>query len=218
VNRACFPRQYWGKTRKGWRHDYGDRGGHPDRELECSQTGQHSSLRHRRLQLVPWTVTVPHEKRDPHLAAKLRNEGPGILNRLLDGLRDYLDNGLVEPASVQDATAEYRADSDPVGRFISDCTAVAENGRIQSSLLHEVYTAWACVNGGPNWSMRGLTGALVDRRWRRTKSGNVFWIGYQLTKSINDFVDHDGKPLKATEAPDTSTTPHAKGEDYVVDF
>jgi putative DNA primase/helicase len=172
----------------------------------------------RRVELVPWTVTVPDKKRDPHLAAKLRNEGPGILNRLLDGLRDYLDNGLVEPASVQEATAEYRADSDPVGRFIADCTAVAENGRIQSSLLHEVYTAWAGVNGGPIWSMRGLTGALVDRRWRRTKSGNVFWIGYQLTKSINDFVDHDGKPLKATEATDTSSTPHAKGEDDVVDF
>jgi putative DNA primase/helicase len=172
----------------------------------------------RRVQLVPWTVTVPEEKRDKHLASKLRAEAPGILNRLLDGLRDWIDYGLVAPESVQNATAEYRVDSDPVGRFISDCTVPDENARIQSSLLHEVYAAWARVNGGPNWTMKGLTSVLIDRRWRRTKSGCVFWIGYRLTASVNDFVDNEGKPLKATEAADASTTPRGDSEYDVVDF
>jgi len=43
----------------------------------------------RRVVLVPWPVTV--ERPDPELLAKLKLEASGILNRLLDGLRDYLE-------------------------------------------------------------------------------------------------------------------------------
>ena len=67
----------------------------------------------RRGDLVPWTVTVPLEKRDLRLGAKLRAEASGILNRLLDGLRDWIDNGLTLPDQVTAATASYRSDSNP---------------------------------------------------------------------------------------------------------
>ncbi|MFT3671582.1 DNA primase family protein [Aestuariivirga sp.] len=66
-----------------------------------------------RLLIVPWQVMIPEEERDPGLPSKLRAEASGILNRLLDGLCDYLDNGLLPPERVKQATQEYRQQSDP---------------------------------------------------------------------------------------------------------
>jgi P4 family phage/plasmid primase-like protien len=89
----------------------------------------------RRVMLVPWTYTVPEESRDRHLFGKLKAEASGILNRLLEGLCDWLDHGLVEPHDVGQATAEYREDSDPLGRFLDTCVRAAPGQRVQSSVL-----------------------------------------------------------------------------------
>lgn len=53
-----------------------------------------------------------------------------ILNRLLDGLRVWLDHGLQEPDDVVRATAEYRAASDPLGRFLSTCVVTSVGDRV----------------------------------------------------------------------------------------
>jgi P4 family phage/plasmid primase-like protien len=155
----------------------------------------------RRVQLVPWTITVPEEKRDPHLAEKLRAEASGILNRLLDGLRDWLDHGLIAPQSVIQATADYRRDSDPLGRFLEDCTAPSPTDRVQSTTLHQLFCAWAKANGEREWSNKGMSSALVERGLARTKSGVVYWSGIRLTRSVNDFVDHEGRPLAGDSRP-----------------
>ena len=71
----------------------------------------------RRLMLVPWAVQIPKDEIDLKLSSKLRAEKSGILNWMLDGLRDYLDHGLVLPSEVINATQVYREDSDPLGQF-----------------------------------------------------------------------------------------------------
>jgi putative DNA primase/helicase len=144
---------------------------------------------------VPWPIIVPAERRDPRLGDKLRAEASGILNRLLDGLRDYVDNGLVIPESVAAATAEYRADSDPAGRFMEACTQTDPGGRVQSSMLYELYVAWATSAGEKPWSQRGFSDALVDRGYRKKHSDVNWWLDIKLTKNRNDFVDFEGKPL-----------------------
>jgi putative DNA primase/helicase len=152
----------------------------------------------RRMQLVPWLVTVPKEKRDLQLGAKLRAEASGIMNRLLEGLRDYLEHGLIEPAAVTEATADYRRDSDPLGRFLEACVVHEAGGRVQSSYLHEVYCAWAKANGATEWSNKGLSNALKERQFVSKHSGVMWWLNIKLTASVNDFIDHLGKPLRKT--------------------
>lgn len=149
----------------------------------------------RRMILVPWLVQIPEEERDSHLKTKLRDEGPGILNRLLDGLRDYLEHGLVQGDEIAAATAKYRRDSDAVGRFLEQCTVPDPEGRVQSSVLHEVYLAWAKSNDGANYSNKGFSGILDDRGYERIRSDVVFFVGIKLIKTVGDFVDHEGKPL-----------------------
>ena len=148
-----------------------------------------------RVQLVPFGVIVAKEARDPKLEEKLRTESEGVLLRVLDGLADWLDHGLVLPDDVAIATAQYRADSDPLKRFEDTCLKRQEGGRVQSSELHALYAAWCKVNGESPWSPKGLHNALVERDYRTIKSGVMFWRDLVLMKRVGDFVDLDGNPV-----------------------
>lgn len=154
----------------------------------------------RRMRLVPFNVFIPREERDIHLADKLRREASGILNRLLDGLRAWCDNGLSEPEAVASATAEYRSASDPMGRFLSICLEASEGGRVQSSVLHEVFDAWCKSSGEKSWSNRGFSMAMEERGYKRIQSNVMWWTNVKLLKSASDFVDSQGHPIKMSSA------------------
>jgi putative DNA primase/helicase len=139
----------------------------------------------RRVVLVPWRVTV--EKPEPHLLAQLRLESSGILNRLLDGLRDYLDAGLLIPEEVAEATQDYREDSDPLGRFLAAAVEAAPGERTASRRMHEVFASWAKVAGEREWSSKGLAMALKERGFRSMHSNGMWWLDCRLMKSEVDF-------------------------------
>lgn len=150
----------------------------------------------RRVCLVPFNVFIPKEERDLHLVDKLRAEASGILNRLLDGLRSWCDDGLSEPEAVTVATAEYRSSSDPLGRFLALCIVASEGDRVQSSVLHEVFEAWCKSSGEKPWSNRGLSMAMEERGYKRVQSNVMWWTDVKLVKSANDFVDSQGHPIR----------------------
>lgn len=141
----------------------------------------------RRVVLVPWSITV--QKPDATLPSKLEAEASGILNRLLDGLRDYLDGGLAVPDVVSTATADYRDDSDPLGRFLATCVVAEIGSRVQSSVMHRVFSAWARGSGASEWSPKGLAMALKERGFRSKQSNVMFWLDIRLTRSEIDFAD-----------------------------
>lgn len=157
-----------------------------------------------RVLLVPWTEYIPPSERDPLLGEKLTREASGILNRLLDGLRDYLDRGLDMPPAVREATERYRSNSDQIGRFLDACTRRDDAGRVQSSVLLELHNAWARANAGTEYKGPGFARALEERGFRRDKSSVVFWLGMRATKTIDDFVGHDGRPLRQADRHDAA--------------
>ncbi len=146
-----------------------------------------------RITIVPWEVFIPPEKRDRRLTEKLRAESSGILNWMLDGLSEWIEHGLVLPDTVKDATAEYRRDSDQLGRFIEMCTEADKEARVQSSVFLAVFNAWARVNGGSEWTGRGLANAMTERGYKKDKSSVMFWLGLKLTKGESDFAGEDGR-------------------------
>lgn len=148
----------------------------------------------RRMRLVPFNVAISKEEIDIHLADKLRKEASGILNRLLDGLRDWCDHGLSEPDEVIEATAQYRSDSDPLGRFLQTCVEASSGSRVQSSVMHELFDAWCKSSGEKTWSPRGFGLALKERGFVSKQSNVMWWLDVKLIKSIHEFVDADGKP------------------------
>jgi len=76
----------------------------------------------RRIVLIPFSVTVRDEKKDPDLVKKLTNELPGILNWALIGMQKWKANGLNPlPEAIIEATADYKSEMDIVGNFLKDC-------------------------------------------------------------------------------------------------
>jgi putative DNA primase/helicase len=75
----------------------------------------------RRMNLIPFAVTIPPEKRDNELKEKLKAEGPGILQWLIIGCLEYQMFGLSPPQSVIDATDEYFQNEDGVANWIDEC-------------------------------------------------------------------------------------------------
>lgn len=80
----------------------------------------------RRFNIVPFTLKPANPDRE--LEAKLETEWPSILRWMLEGCLDWRANGLIRPAGVAVATAEYFSDQDLIGQWLEDeCDAEADN-------------------------------------------------------------------------------------------
>ena len=96
----------------------------------------------RRLHLVPFTVTIPQEERDPSLTEKLRAEFPGILAWAIRGCLEWQEHGLNPPAIVRIATADYLAGEDTIGRWLEEDCLEDEAIWTPSASLFSDYKAW----------------------------------------------------------------------------
>lgn len=98
----------------------------------------------RRIKLIPFRVDLRRvtEPIPDYHKLLVHEEGPGILNWLLEGFKDWRVNGFIEPKSVIDETKLYRGSSDELGRFISDCCEVSPELVASSSELFEAYRNW----------------------------------------------------------------------------
>lgn len=147
-----------------------------------------------RFVLVPFPVYIPPERRDLKLAAKLMGEASGILNRLLGGLCDWLDNGLVVPKDITEATKQFRTDSDPLGKWLTEATRSTIGKRAQATDVVESFNAWGRAED-ISWSAKGLSNAMVDRGFTKIKSGGVIhWLDLDLIKTKWDFGAPPGDP------------------------
>lgn len=168
----------------------------------------------RRVLLVPWTVQIADADKDRKLLGKLRNEASGILNRMIDGMLDWRRCGLIEPESVIAATAQYRDDSDPLGRFITLCLQKEAGSRVQSSHLYKLYKAWAEAAGETAWSQMGFSAAMADRGYRKKQSNTIHWLDVATLKDVHDFIDQDGNVLDFPDgSPSSPSSPPVYQED-----
>jgi P4 family phage/plasmid primase-like protien len=97
----------------------------------------------RRMHLIPFSVTIPPEKRDNELKAKLRLEGPGILQWLINGCLEYQRIGLAPPASVVEATDEYFKSEDGVANWIEEWCETGSGKRDLAAKLFASFRHYA---------------------------------------------------------------------------
>jgi len=137
----------------------------------------------RRIDLIPFTVTIPDELQDKELPQKLRAEATGILNWLVEGCLEWQSKGLAEPAEVTAATRSYRSDMDVLGDFMNDCCVLDPGAHAMSADLNRVYREWCAKNGEAPMSVRRLGLRLKERGFRVELRGNKrlrAWIGIGL--------------------------------------
>jgi putative DNA primase/helicase len=135
----------------------------------------------RRIRLVPFTVTIPPERRDQQLAEKLKLEKSGIFNWALAGCREWLAHGLQEPTAVLAATEEYRESQDVIGAFLDAKCRMVPDGQIGRGELYKVYKNWCDESGEYRLTDREFNAALEERGLKpgRTKAVR-YWQGLTL--------------------------------------
>jgi len=141
----------------------------------------------RRVFLVPFEVIIPKEERDKRLPQKLAAERSGILNWLIDGLLDYLNNGgLRPPEAVTAATEEYRDESDDLGRFIREALDVKLKPEYEVAFadLYKAYEVW-CAKAvktamNRNTFSRRFPDAASRAGIEKQKSSTIFYVGIQI--------------------------------------
>lgn len=123
----------------------------------------------RRIFLWPFNVTIPDEKQDHDLTAKLKAEWPGILRVLVEACLQWQRSGLGAPESVKAATAEYKTESDTIGQFLDECCERGDVGLLTEeyaaggAALYWVYRAWTLDNGGKPLGNKAFSKLLLER-------------------------------------------------------
>lgn len=119
----------------------------------------------RRMRLIPFERTVSDDRRIDNLADLLvTEEGPGILNWLIDGARRYLagDKDLDGPDKVRIATTAYAETEDHTGRFFDEACALRAGHRTEQKTLYDAYKAWCQGEGVPPASSRSFAARARD--------------------------------------------------------
>jgi P4 family phage/plasmid primase-like protien len=102
----------------------------------------------RRVRKVDFNNSMPIEKQNPHLVFDiLSEEGPGVMQWIIDGAVDMLANGMQEPQGVLDATTEYQLEEDAMARFISEGLLQVDNMNISVDIVYDRYKTWALRQG-----------------------------------------------------------------------
>lgn len=136
-----------------------------------------------RLRLVPFTVTIPEQDRDPQLRDKLIAESAGIMAWAIKGCLQWQQSGLAPPDEVTAATKAYRSDMDVLGAFIDDCCQLWDNATTPAADLYERYKAWADQSRERPMTRRVFGLRLKERgldNSKRMSSGHQLWSGISL--------------------------------------
>ena len=144
----------------------------------------------RRLHLVPFEVRIPEEQVDPGLAGRLRTELPGVLAWLVQGCVTYQRDGLMPPAKIKAATAEYGAEMDTTGLFLEERVEAKAGERIKAVDLYGCYLSWAVTN-----SLRPLANPAFNRKITERLRN---WSGVEKLKS-NGCMVYTGLALKPSD-------------------
>jgi len=138
----------------------------------------------RRIVVVPFRQKFEGAQRDPNLEAKLLAERVGILRWMIEGARQYLTAGslALSPAILAEQ-GQYRRESDLLGEFLADCTAVDTAGRVLDKELFFKWCGWCDGNGYKAGSKATFTQRLTERGFPICRSnGQRFYSGLKVVQ------------------------------------
>ena len=131
----------------------------------------------RRINLIPFAVTIPPEERDPELADKLKAELPGILAWMVVGCADWQEHGLAPPKIVTDSTAAYLESEDALSAWLDDMAERDLQGLTKISDLFGSWSRWANLAGEFVGTSKRFSQSLESRgfeRYRHHQLGRCF--------------------------------------------
>ena len=161
-----------------------------------------------RIKIIPFNRHFTAEERDIDLKSFFaRSENlSGILNWCLEGFRLYMTEGLDMPDSVENATKEYRQQSDRIMMFTSQCVKKEIGQELRAQAVYSRYKDWCAENGfkyenAANFRKKmEQAGFVYQRRRPRDEEGAC------TTTMVNDIIwvvgeepEDDFVPISETE-------------------
>ena len=140
----------------------------------------------RRLHLIPFTITVPPERRDKHLQQKLLAERDGILGWAVQGCLDWQRRGRLDPPQrVVEATEEYFEAEDALGRWLEESCVREPNAKSLTAELFTDWKQWSEAAGEFGGSQRRFSDLLITRgieKWRNSMGVPVSYTHLDVYK------------------------------------
>lgn len=140
-----------------------------------------------RLRVVPFDVSF-EGREDTTLEERLELEVNAVLAWAVEGLRNYHQEGLNAPPAVIARTNEYRADNDPLRRFIAEECVTDRRARVMKTVFADAYQKWAFENREESLSPRAI-GVQVKQieavTETRTETAR-HWVGIGLRGGTDD--------------------------------
>lgn len=161
----------------------------------------------RRIHPILFEHQVAVADMDRQLPQKLRTEGPGILNWLIEGIGLWLQRGLDPPERVRKALEDYRKQSSPFGDWLTErCVwgGAAKGERTLSGDLYTDYKSWAEDQGHDKpMSARAFGDALHQRQillMGKDRTGRKYRGPIRLKTSAERDVDINEAEAQAHKA------------------
>jgi len=145
----------------------------------------------RRVRVIPFDYEITNDNRDRQLDEKFQAEASGILNWALAGCAAWLKHGLGTAERVEAATAVYKADMDPVARFLEERCERGPDLKVGKGPLFDAYKAW-CWHGSEQVGMsKNEFGArLATMGFEDGKSGPWrYWTGLAIKDASPESQD-----------------------------
>jgi putative DNA primase/helicase len=131
----------------------------------------------RRLHLIPFSVTIPSDQRDPQLLEKLKVEWAGILSWMVQGCLEWQTSGLQPPKVVRNATAAYLQAEDAIATWIDESCQLDPQAWESRAKLFASWSTWATQAGESAGPRKNFVQNLEARGYRphRTNAARGFY-------------------------------------------
>lgn len=150
----------------------------------------------RRFHLIGFEHEVKEKDREQDLTAQIvEAESEGVLAWMVQGCLKWQEHGIARPASVEADTEAFRAESDMLGRWISECCIVVKDARVESADAYANFREW-CVSQGIPKIMTKITFSkdLLSRKsfqpYRTERARGI--AGLRLRERSDPFEDDHG--------------------------
>lgn len=152
----------------------------------------------RRLLVIEWPVKIAEiEQRDFDIVVgELLEEAPGILNWLIEGAIDYLENGLVVSEETRTNTDDYFDEMDPTAMFIRDCINVVQGESVGARSMYQAYKAH-CDANARRAIYETKFGRIMKKKFKRDDKRTHKYLDVSLhdvPQSQSATPDSDGDP------------------------
>ena len=115
-----------------------------------------------RLKIIPFKRHFEEAEQDKGLKALFAEEAnqAAIFNWCLEGYRMFRSKGLQSPTAVDEATEEYKNESDRIGQFIEAWLEEGEAYEVRTSAAYRLYGQWCEKYGYHTENVKNFNNAI----------------------------------------------------------